>query len=152
MEACAIAVVAGSCFKGMEIEDKYMFGGEGGMNFLTGYGETTYAGAFTTTWSYTTSDDAYLAGRSSDAFLVPNLNAEYKEVEIVSWDATACNAAVTTEYQLSLEPKETKAAVSFATVYDIEKHIVSNRPPFPRQDCLDYPHHFDRLIPLDPKV
>ncbi|CAB9521505.1 Cupin superfamily protein [Seminavis robusta] len=41
--------------------------------------EDVFTAEYTTTWSYTTSDDPMLAGRKSDVFVVPNLNVLFSE-------------------------------------------------------------------------
>ena len=46
--------------------------------------------AFSTTWSFTTSDDSEKAGPASDVFVVPNLHVVYEISYIVSWNSTKC--------------------------------------------------------------
>ncbi len=46
---------------------------------------------FTTTWSYSTSDDPLYAGFMSDVFVVPNLNVFYEIVYVVAWKNEGCH-------------------------------------------------------------
>ena len=55
-------------------------------NFLVDYDDVTNSHQFTSTWSYSTSDEAEFAGKESDAVLVPNINVELCEVMRVSWN------------------------------------------------------------------
>lgn len=46
--------------------------------------------AFSTTWSYSTSDEPERAGAMSDVFVVPNLNVAYETWVTVDWDKDTC--------------------------------------------------------------
>jgi hypothetical protein len=91
-----------------------------GKTFLVTFGETSYSGDFTTTWSYQTSDDEFSAGRDSGAFLVPNLNVKYTQVTTI---VDACSASEQTLFKLNLESQANKPVLSFLSVYNVE-----NRP------------------------
>ena len=47
----------------------------------------------TTTWSYRTSNDEWVAGKNSDVFLVPNLIVRFKDVQEVSFDRNSTTCA-----------------------------------------------------------
>ncbi len=58
------------------------------------HNERSKSNEFTTTWSYSTSDDPLYAGFMSDVFVVPNLNVFYEIVYIVSWNNDGCEPAL----------------------------------------------------------
>ena len=54
-------------------------------------GSRKFSNEISTTWSFETSQDPWLAGEMSDVFVVPNLNVMYQIVTLVSWNASSCN-------------------------------------------------------------
>ena len=51
----------------------------GGADFLLNLIDSKNGAEYTTTWSYSTSRDVWLAGKQSDTFLVPNLNMNFHD-------------------------------------------------------------------------
>ncbi|CAB9518222.1 Cupin superfamily protein [Seminavis robusta] len=86
--------------------------------------EEVFTAEYTTTWSYTTSDDPMLAGRKSDVFVVPNLNVMFSETLNFKWHPESCSTNVTTTTKFNLEDKKNKPAVSFFSVYYLETHML----------------------------
>lgn len=86
---------------------------------------------FSTTWSYTTSTDASLAGPQSDVFVVPNLNVAYDEVIIAEWNNTSCKPILENEgtpdegfpsrIEFDVNSDSTKPAFSYYSRYFIDK-------------------------------
>ena len=70
------------------------------------------------------SDDPYLAGRDSDAFMIPNLNVAYNEVLEIIWNATTCSAERDSEIIMDVQSTANKQALSFVSVYDVETAII----------------------------
>jgi hypothetical protein len=103
---------------------------DGGADFMSTDTTDTYTGKYTTTWSYTTSDDPLLAGRSSDTMVVPNLNVEYHEVVDVQWTSASddvssnCKVTATTEVKFDIKSKENLPTLSFLSVHNIETYRI----------------------------
>jgi hypothetical protein len=76
------------CSKLQESNTNVGGGASGGADFVAIDKTDTYTGKYTTTWSYTTSDDPLHAGRLSDTMVVPNLNVEYHSVWDIQFDST----------------------------------------------------------------
>ncbi|CAB9504895.1 Cupin superfamily protein [Seminavis robusta] len=87
--------------------------------------EDALTAEYTTTWSYTTSDDPMLAGRKSDVFVVPNLNVMFSETLNFKWHPESCSTKTTTTTKFNLaDTNKNKPAVSFFSVYYLETHVL----------------------------
>ena len=90
--------------------------------------ESDKSNAFSTIWSYTTSDDQWTAGFLSDVFLVLNLDVKFQEVFEVKWDNAACGVIeldtdvvppLPTRVVFDLVAPLTKSALAFYTRYHV---------------------------------
>ncbi len=81
--------------------------------------EKTKSATWTTTWSYNTGTDPWSAGKSSDVFLVPNLNVKFKEVREVTWSTTTCGKAES-KLKFTLASPDNKPGLGFLSRYDID--------------------------------
>ena len=75
-----------SCLEMVEYEAGLTVDVDGGTDFLVSLTDRDTSSSFTTTWSYKTSTDQWTAGSASDVFLVPNLNAKFKDITEVQWN------------------------------------------------------------------
>lgn len=114
-----------ACKAVFETEVKGNIGGEVTGKTKVTQNEDSYTSEFTTTWSYSTSDNPMKAGRSSDVIVIPNLNVQYHNVEkIAFYPDDACMVNATEIVKFSLTDPGNKPALSFLTVYNIEKHQI----------------------------
>ena len=75
-----------SCLEMVEYDAGLTVDVDGGTDFLVSLTDRDTSSSFTTTWSYRTSTDQWTAGSPSDVFLVPNLNAKFKDITEVQWN------------------------------------------------------------------
>ena len=97
---------------------------DGGGDFMVTDTTDTYTGKYTTTWSYTTSDNPLHAGRLSDTMVVPNLNVEYHLVSNIQW--TNCKADATEEVKFDIKSKKNMPTLSFLSVHNIETYKIKD--------------------------
>jgi len=74
--------------------------------------------SFTTSWSYSTSTDASLAGSQSDVFVVPNLHVAYNTIYKVFWNDQSCepildDGELPKSIEFDVEASDSKPAFSF---------------------------------------
>jgi len=122
IEGCAgFGVLA--CIEMTDIESKGKIDVDGGANFVVQLVDGTDSASFTTTWSYRTSTDEWVAGANSDVFLVPNLNAKFKqvdEVRFVGSESSSTCAEVERKLKFALDSPENKPAIGFLSRFDVE--------------------------------
>ena len=123
VDACVTPFGFGACtmIAGTDIKIGSHF--NAGINFLTNFDDKSKSHQFTSTWSYTTSDDPELAGKLSDVFLVPNINVKIMRVTRIEWNPDNCMAQDNEIYTYNLDSPTNKPAFlffSFPQVSDIE--------------------------------
>jgi hypothetical protein len=92
-----------------------------GGDLTTDHWEKKHTAQFTSTWSYTTSDNPFEAGRLSDVMVVPNLNVEYHEVVNIGYDNDNCTVLKETEVKFDINDVKNKPAFSFLSIRNIEE-------------------------------
>ncbi|CAB9515004.1 Cupin superfamily protein [Seminavis robusta] len=113
------------CFKTFAVSGDGLAGGMDSDDIDYKYhNEHMFTSEYTTTWSYTTSDDPMLAGQNSDVFVVPNLNVLFSETLNFKFHPETCSTNVTTETKFNLEDKKNKPAVSFLSYLYIDQHLM----------------------------
>ena len=85
-------------------------------NYLVAFNEETKTHAFTSTWSYTTSQDPEFAGKVSDVALVPNIDVKFVQVQTVTWISEECLAIVTENFVYNLQSPDNVDAFAFYTL------------------------------------
>ncbi|KAL7576580.1 hypothetical protein ACA910_018071 [Epithemia clementina (nom. ined.)] len=108
------------CLEVAEAKSWGALGDGGDTTHLVSLVDGTNSGTFTTTWSCRTSIDEWTAGKNSDVFLVPSLNAKFKKVQEVKFDKNSSCATATEKIKFSLTSPENKPAISFLSRFDIE--------------------------------
>ena len=93
---------------------------------LIEYHESSQTFRFSSSWSYSTSQEVEYAGKESDVALVPNIDVKYETVRETSWDSALCKAIITPRQKYLLTSDENKAAFSFVTFENIENEIIPN--------------------------
>lgn len=93
-------------------------------DYVSDFGQDKYKSQFSTTWSYKTSTDAYVAGRASDVFVVPNINVRFKDVTDIQWNSTSCQATSVRSQKFEIGAKDNIPALSFVTVTTIENSLI----------------------------
>jgi hypothetical protein len=96
----------------------------GGADFVTKDKTNEYTGKYTTTWSYTTSDDPLHAGRLSDIMVVPNLNVEYHKVWDIQFISDICSVDASETVKFELTSKKNVPTMSFLSVHNIESYQI----------------------------
>jgi len=110
---------------------------DGGADFQTNSRlEQSKAATLTTTWSYNTGTDPWSAGKSSDVFLVPNLNVQFKEIHEVTWSNTTCGNAET-KLKFALSSPDNKPALGFLSRYDIDNVEIPELTKIKNQSAKD---------------
>ena len=84
--AGAFGVVAIACQSMLDTKIGNGITYENRNDFLASIDHASNTGSFTIEWSYQTSQDPWMAGRRSDAFLVPNLNVVFREVDVITFN------------------------------------------------------------------
>ena len=111
------------CNEAVDVENLGMLDREMDESFVTHLVDGSDSASFTTNWSYKTSTDEWVAGESSDVFLVPNLNAKFKDITEVrfvgSEESDTCTTAED-KLKFALESPENKPAIGFLSRFDIE--------------------------------
>ena len=113
------------CLELIEGKIKKTLKGAGETNFLVSLIDEKTAGSFTTTWSFQTSTEVWVAGKDSDIFLVPNLNAKFQKVQEVGFNKSnvfggTC-AFATEKTKFSLTSPENKPGIGFLSRFEIDK-------------------------------
>jgi hypothetical protein len=114
----------------------------------------THTAEFTTTWTYTTSDDPLLAGRASDVLVVPNLNIQLQKVETISFDTDSCEKSKTTTVKFSIASPANQPAISFLSVKSLEDSIIPKLTTDVenKQKELDNPSNADKKQKLQEQL
>lgn len=138
---CLGFIVAYQCNEVLKYDVGVTLGGGYEESDVDKHDEDTYTSEYTTTWSYTTSDDPLRAGRNSDIFgkkrspacclaesgmhltiftVTPNLNVNYNTVETIKFFKDQCLANNTRTVKFALKDPGNAPALSFFTLYNIE--------------------------------
>ncbi|GFH57722.1 hypothetical protein CTEN210_14198 [Chaetoceros tenuissimus] len=109
----------------VEFEGEIPLEAEINTDFLNNENEAS--NSYSTTWSYTTSDEPARAGAESDVFVMPNFSVMYEEVFIVAWDKDKCQPKLDPETDLfantlifDVDSDGNKPALSFYSRYHLD--------------------------------
>lgn len=111
----------GANIKITKADGQLFIGGGGEKHTVKQHKEDVKTVAYTTTWSYTTSDDPELAGRLSDVLVIPTLYVELFNTDEIVFDPANCSTPATKQTKVKFAVDEKLTAMSFLNVYHIDE-------------------------------
>uniref|UniRef100_A0A7S2SCV2 Uncharacterized protein n=1 Tax=Mucochytrium quahogii TaxID=96639 RepID=A0A7S2SCV2_9STRA len=84
-------------------------------DWLSRYEDETKQSRFTTTWSFRTNNEMYLAGKMSDVFVTPSLTVFLTKNKEVNYDVEACEAKSDSIWAYNLGQEDNKPSLNFVT-------------------------------------
>ena len=84
--------------------------------YVSELSDDTHTAEYSTTWSFTTSSNPWIAGKLSDVFVVPTINLEFNRVVEIGLDPNTCLSTNLNKVKFAVAKE---SAVSFLTFMDL---------------------------------